>query len=548
VLCSLCLEKLKSNKILKMVPIESYRISTEKFDRNLAESMRNMRRLKLFFDVKIGCKDENGNAKFVTAHKVVLASCSPVLRQIFEELEADQSTKQPLVFLQEVSYEHFCQILETSYTGVLSVPENPEAKKSFLKAVEALKVDEWYNKLIRSSSRPDNDLRSGEVPAEVAARPCRMSTSTPRRADQVEPRYRSTDEETERIKEMVSIIYSPIHGTNVPTCHTSGRELTDPVTTVPKRPQLEEQPRPRQEKQRLLKQQQEQQRLLKQQQEKQRLMKELQEQQKLLKQQQEKQRLMKEQQEQQKLLKQQQEKQRLMKEQQEKQKLLKQQQEKQRLMKEQQEKQKLLKQQQEKQRLLKQQEQQRLLKQQQVPKKLLKKQQQEQQRLVKQSLEQERRLKDQQERQRLLKQHLEQQPLLKQQQQQQRSLKHLELLKQQMELANSVPTKRKLPPSAAFRESALTNSKRPCCRKEATAAHDDEVAHASDDDNHTEEEESEDRDGAVAESDDDVQEEEEATAAVHDDEASNVTDESENVVGSDDDVQEEEVEEEEGNN
>ena len=78
-----------------MLPEEQFCLRLQDFERNICNTWQNLRNEKELFDVTFACDD-----KQIQAHKIVISSSSPVLRNIIKLF----SHTNPLIYLRGVRY------------------------------------------------------------------------------------------------------------------------------------------------------------------------------------------------------------------------------------------------------------------------------------------------------------------------------------------------------------------------------------------------------------------------------------------------------------
>ena len=107
------------------------------FESNLAQSFSEMRSDSDFFDVKIACLDNKSELKTIPAHKLVLSACSPIFKKLLRAI-GNGDSKNPLLFLDGVSHEEMCAILNFMYNGETKVQH--KYLDTFLAAAEKFKI------------------------------------------------------------------------------------------------------------------------------------------------------------------------------------------------------------------------------------------------------------------------------------------------------------------------------------------------------------------------------------------------------------------------
>ena len=99
------------------------------FERNISQAFKQLREDEDFFDVTIACDDEE-----VKAHKVILSACSPFFRALFKRYKHDH----PLLYLNNVKYSDFSNILDFMYQGEVQIAQ--DQLTTFLATAQDLQV------------------------------------------------------------------------------------------------------------------------------------------------------------------------------------------------------------------------------------------------------------------------------------------------------------------------------------------------------------------------------------------------------------------------
>merc|ERR1712018_402434 len=89
-----------------------------------------------FCDVTLVCTDSDGQK--LQGHKALLASCSPVFRQMLKGHSPSQLNNNVSLFLRGVSNRNLSSILDFIYCGNIAISE--DCLPSFLLAAEDLKI------------------------------------------------------------------------------------------------------------------------------------------------------------------------------------------------------------------------------------------------------------------------------------------------------------------------------------------------------------------------------------------------------------------------
>ena len=95
-------------------------------ERSIGKAFQELREGKELFDVTLACKDGK-----LEAHKVILSSCSPVLKDIIKD-------NVPLIYINDVKIPQLRAVLDFMYQGQVNVVH--ENLNSFLALAERLQV------------------------------------------------------------------------------------------------------------------------------------------------------------------------------------------------------------------------------------------------------------------------------------------------------------------------------------------------------------------------------------------------------------------------
>ena len=113
---------------------EKCNISWQAYSDHLPRLLREMMTTEAFTDVTLIC-DDHGNKK-IKAHRNILAACSPVFKNIFENSEANH----PIVFLKGIKYSEMNSILHFIYLGETTFQQ--DRLNEFLNASKSLEIPE----------------------------------------------------------------------------------------------------------------------------------------------------------------------------------------------------------------------------------------------------------------------------------------------------------------------------------------------------------------------------------------------------------------------
>ena len=109
---------------------EKFTLKWNDFVENVAESFANLRNEEDFFDVTLVSED----LQQLTAHKVVLSSCSPVLKYLLKS----SSHPHPVLFLKGARFRDLEYIVDFIYSGQVDIPQ--EHLNDFLQLAQDLKL------------------------------------------------------------------------------------------------------------------------------------------------------------------------------------------------------------------------------------------------------------------------------------------------------------------------------------------------------------------------------------------------------------------------
>ena len=112
---------------------ENYQFSWDAYHENIANTFSELLAESDFFDITLGSSD----GRFLQAHKVVLASCSPLFKEILR-FQAMNNFPSSLIYLRGVNFKELSAILDFMYHGFTTVPQKEIS--CFLSAAEELKI------------------------------------------------------------------------------------------------------------------------------------------------------------------------------------------------------------------------------------------------------------------------------------------------------------------------------------------------------------------------------------------------------------------------
>jgi len=124
-------ELLKTNsKMGSHKSSDNFCIKWQDYEANLGSGFRELRKDSEFFDVTLCC--DNGVDK-VQAHKLILASCSPLFRRILSN-----NAEKPLLYLKGINKRELTAVLNFMYHGEVNVAE--DSLNVFLAVAEELAI------------------------------------------------------------------------------------------------------------------------------------------------------------------------------------------------------------------------------------------------------------------------------------------------------------------------------------------------------------------------------------------------------------------------
>ena len=131
--------------------MEAFTVEWNKFQINTANAFTNLLDSELFVDVTLVAED----GKQFKAHKVVIAACSDLFRNILE-ITNDAN---PLIYLHGIQHQVLKYVLEFMYKGKTEVPQ--KNLSDFIKVAQELKLkgltfDESMLNTSDSSNKVDN--------------------------------------------------------------------------------------------------------------------------------------------------------------------------------------------------------------------------------------------------------------------------------------------------------------------------------------------------------------------------------------------------------
>jgi len=109
---------------------DNFCIQWKDFGTNISRGLQDLRKEKEFFDVTLCC--DNGIDK-IKAHKLILASCSPLFKRILAN-----NKERPLLYLKGVNKKELSAVLGFMYNGEVNVAE--DSLTVFLAVAEELSI------------------------------------------------------------------------------------------------------------------------------------------------------------------------------------------------------------------------------------------------------------------------------------------------------------------------------------------------------------------------------------------------------------------------
>ena len=142
-----------------MTKLDTYCLRLKDFDENICTSWQEIQNDTDFCDVTLACED-----KQVNAHKIILSSCSPVLRTILKQ----KTNQQPLIYLRGVKYADLLHLLGFIYQGEVRIAA--EDLDSFMTVAEDLKIKGLYEE----NTNVENCVAKERSYDEIKATPKRI--------------------------------------------------------------------------------------------------------------------------------------------------------------------------------------------------------------------------------------------------------------------------------------------------------------------------------------------------------------------------------------
>ena len=150
--------------LIKMGVTEKFCLKWNDFESNISHSFRELREDKDFFDLTLACDDENQ----ISAHKVILAACSPFFRSILRRNKHEH----PLLYLKGIKHTDLTAVLNFMYHGEVNVAQ--EDLNSFLAVAEELKV-KGLTQQKKSEEKKENSSLSHPVTTPKSSTKSKLS-------------------------------------------------------------------------------------------------------------------------------------------------------------------------------------------------------------------------------------------------------------------------------------------------------------------------------------------------------------------------------------
>uniref|UniRef100_A0A1B6DIU8 BTB domain-containing protein n=1 Tax=Clastoptera arizonana TaxID=38151 RepID=A0A1B6DIU8_9HEMI len=99
------------------------------FQTNFTAQFETLRAEEDFVDVTLACE-----GKRIKAHKLILSACSPYFKELFK----CNPCKHPIIFMQDVEYEHLLSLVEFMYSGEVNIAQ--AQLPNFLHTAECLQI------------------------------------------------------------------------------------------------------------------------------------------------------------------------------------------------------------------------------------------------------------------------------------------------------------------------------------------------------------------------------------------------------------------------
>merc|ERR1719309_346176 len=126
-----------------MIDLETFALRWKDFHTNAGEAFQSMREDEDFCDVTLVSDDLHN----LQAHKVILSSCSPVLKHM---LKPNKHNTYPMLLLKGVKKKQLTQVVDFVYTGSVSIYQ--EDLEEFLRVATEVKI-----KGIQSDEKEDRE-------------------------------------------------------------------------------------------------------------------------------------------------------------------------------------------------------------------------------------------------------------------------------------------------------------------------------------------------------------------------------------------------------
>jgi len=152
---------------------EKFCLKWNDFETNISSAFRELREDRDFFDVSLVCDEDQ-----ISAHKVILGSCSPFFRDVLRR----NPHQHPLLYLKNIRFSDLESVLSFMYHGEVSVAQ--EQLNSFLSVAEELQVKGLTQNRTENQSR-ENNIKQQTSLANKQSRQHPHNEENPKRINKV---------------------------------------------------------------------------------------------------------------------------------------------------------------------------------------------------------------------------------------------------------------------------------------------------------------------------------------------------------------------------
>ena len=152
---------------------EKFCLKWNDFETNISSAFRELREDRDFFDVSLVCDEDQ-----ISAHKVILGSCSPFFRDVLRR----NPHQHPLLYLKNIRFSDLESVLSFMYQGEVSVAQ--EQLNSFLSVAEELQVKGLTQNRTENQSR-ENNIKQQASLANKQSRQHPHNEENPKRINKV---------------------------------------------------------------------------------------------------------------------------------------------------------------------------------------------------------------------------------------------------------------------------------------------------------------------------------------------------------------------------